>query len=91
MPKVLWIGDRLMSLTDIQEHAGQAAQKSPVPEPADAQALDREIERMLELEMAKGLQSRFTEDFNGLMQRMETGLTAEHAAMDKLLRRLKAS
>jgi len=80
-----------MSLTEIRENAGQTAQKSPVLEPADAQALDRAIERMLELEMAEGLQARFTEDFNGLMERIETGLRAEHAAMDKLLRRLKAS
>jgi len=82
-----------MSVTHIQENDGQStAHMSTLPEQAEGdQVLDREIERILEAKIAKGLMASFTEEFNSLMQRLETGLRAEHAAMDKLLRQLRAS
>jgi hypothetical protein len=80
-----------MSVTHIQEDEVQSeAHKRPVPDHAETSALDRKIEQMLEAEMAKGLITSFTEDFNKLMQRLETGITAERAAMDKLRQRLRA-
>jgi len=81
-----------MSVTHTHENEGQyTAHPSDVPDQAEASALDRRIEQMLEAEMAKGLIASFTEDFKSLMQRLETGIRAEHAAMDKLRQRLRAS
>jgi hypothetical protein len=54
-------------------------------------ALDRAIERMLEAEMAKGLITSFHEDFDRLMKRLDAMSIAQHAAMDKLLQRLRSS
>jgi len=76
-----------MSVTFTQENEGPSSAHT-VPEQAEASALDRRIEQMLEAEMAKGFLASFHDDFAKLMQRLDSRLAEQNAAMDSLLRRL---